>query len=199
MSKKKNKFNSQENNYQPSDEQECAAMNNTTDAEAATEESDAQDKDTSGNDEKIAELEAQIANYKEQILRQAAEFDNYRKRTKKEISEYILNGGEKILTALLPVLDDMERAEKNMETADDVEALKEGLNLISKKLMSILEANGLKKIETENEDFNTDFHEAIAMIPAPSDDMKGKVIDCVQTGYKLNDKVIRHAKVAIGQ
>ena len=199
MSKKKNKFNSQENNYQPSDEQECAAMNNTTDAEAATEESDAQDKDTSGNDEKIAELEAQIANYKEQILRQAAEFDNYRKRTKKEISEYILNGGEKILTALLPVLDDMERAEKNMETADDVEALKEGLNLISKKLMSILEANGLKKIETENEDFNTDFHEAIAMIPAPSDDTKGKVIDCVQTGYKLNDKVIRHAKVAIGQ
>ena len=199
MSKKKNKFNSQENNYQPSDEQECAAMNNTTDAEAATEESDAQDKDTAGNDEKIAELEAQIANYKEQILRQAAEFDNYRKRTKKEISEYILNGGEKILTALLPVLDDMERAEKNMETADDVEALKEGLNLISKKLMSILEANGLKKIETENEDFNTDFHEAIAMIPAPSDDMKGKVIDCVQTGYKLNDKVIRHAKVAIGQ
>ena len=199
MSKKKNKFNSQENNYQPSDEQECAAMNNTTDAEAATEESDAQDKDTSGNDEKIAELEAQIANYKEQILRQAAEFDNYRKRTKKEISEYILNGGEKILTALLPVLDDMERAEKNMETADDVEALKEGLNLISKKLMSILNAHGLKKIETENEDFNTDFHEAIAMIPAPSDDMKGKVIDCVQTGYKLNDKVIRHAKVAIGQ
>ena len=199
MSKKKNKFNSQENNYQPSDEQECAAMNNTTDAEAATEESDAQDKDTSGNDEKIAELEAQIANYKEQILRQAAEFDNYRKRTKKEISEYILNGGEKILTALLPVLDDMERAEKNMETADDVEALKEGLNLISKKLMSILEANGLKKIETENEDFNTDFHEAIAMIPAPSDDMKGKVIDCVQTGYKHNAKVIRHAKVAIGQ
>lgn len=173
--------------------------NNPETTENSEPETAPQEDNTADDTDKIAELEAQISNYKEQILRQAAEFDNYRKRTRKEISEYILNGGEKILTALLPVLDDMERAEKNIENANDVEALKEGLNLIFKKLMDILESNGLKKINTDNADFNTDYHEAIAMIPAPSDEMKGKVIDCVQTGYKLNDKVIRHAKVAIGQ
>lgn len=173
--------------------------NNPETTENSEPETAPQEDNTADDTDKIAELEAQISNYKEQILRQAAEFDNYRKRTRKEISEYILNGGEKILTALLPVLDDMERAEKNIENANDVEALKEGLNLIFKKLMGILESNGLKKINTDNADFNTDYHEAIAMIPAPSDEMKGKVIDCVQTGYKLNDKVIRHAKVAIGQ
>ena len=173
--------------------------NNPETTENSEPETAPQEDNTADDTDKIAELEAQISNYKEQILRQAAEFDNYRKRTRKEISEYILNGGEKILTALLPVLDDMERAEKNIENANDVEALKEGLNLIFKKLMSILESNGLKKIDTDNADFNTDYHEAITMIPAPSDEMKGKVIDCVQTGYKLNDKVIRHAKVAIGQ
>ncbi len=173
--------------------------NNPETTENSEPETAPQEDNTADDSDKIAELEAQISNYKEQILRQAAEFDNYRKRTRKEISEYILNGGEKILTALLPVLDDMERAEKNIENANDVEALKEGLNLIFKKLMGILESNGLKKIDTDNADFNTDYHEAIAMISAPSDEMKGKVIDCVQTGYKLNDKVIRHAKVAIGQ
>ena len=173
--------------------------NNPETTENSEPETAPHEDNTADDTDKIAELEAQISNYKEQILRQAAEFDNYRKRTRKEISEYILNGGEKILTALLPVLDDMERAEKNIENANDVEALKEGLNLIFKKLMDILESNGLKKINTDNADFNTDYHEAIAMIPAPSDEMKGKVIDCVQTGYKLNDKVIRHAKVAIGQ
>ena len=173
--------------------------NNPETTENSEPETAPQEDNTADDTDKIAELEAQISNYKEQILRQAAEFDNYRKRTRKEISEYILNGGEKILTALLPVLDDMERAEKNIENANDVEALKEGLNLIFKKLIDILESNVLKKINTDNADFNTDYHEAIAMIPAPSDEMKGKVIDCVQTGYKLNDKVIRHAKVAIGQ
>lgn len=156
---------------------------------------------TSENKEKeeMARLEAEIAELKDKYLRQVAEFDNYRKRTLKEKTELILNGGEKIITSLLPVLDDMERAQQNIEKSDDVEALKEGTNLVFKKLMTVLESAGLQKIDTDGKDFDTDVHEAIAMIPATTDDQKGKVIDCVQAGYKLNEKVIRHAKVAIGQ
>lgn len=156
---------------------------------------------TSENEEKeeMARLETEIAELKDKYLRQAAEFDNYRKRTLKEKTELILNGGEKIITSLLPVLDDMERAQQNIEKSDDVEALKEGTNLVFKKLMTVLESAGLQKIDTDGKDFDTDVHEAIAMIPATTDDQKGKVIDCVQAGYKLNEKVIRHAKVAIGQ
>ena len=156
---------------------------------------------TSENKEKeeMARLEAEIAELKDKYLRQVAEFDYYRKRTLKEKTELILNGGEKIITSLLPVLDDMERAQQNIEKSDDVEALKEGTNLVFKKLMTVLESAGLQKIDTDGKDFDTDVHEAIAMIPATTDDQKGKVIDCVQAGYKLNEKVIRHAKVAIGQ
>ena len=141
----------------------------------------------------------QIEELKDKYLRAVAEFDNYKKRTLKEKTELILNGGEKIITSLLPVLDDMERAQQNIEKSDDVEALKEGTNLVFKKLMTVLESAGLQKIDTDGKDFDTDVHEAIAMIPATTDDQKGKVIDCVQAGYKLNEKVIRHAKVAIGQ
>lgn len=148
---------------------------------------------------KIAELEKQVADLKDKYLRQVADFDNYRKHTIKEKSELILNGGEKVITSLLPVLDDFERAEKNLSESSDINALKEGVALIFKKLLSVLESNGLKKIDTKGKDFNTDFHEAIAMIPAGKDEDKGKVIDCVQAGYMLNDKVIRHSKVAIGQ
>lgn len=191
MSKKKNRQN---DNIK---EEELKASVENTEEKIDTPEGET--TDTESTDSKIAELEAKLAELKDSYLRQAAEFDNYRKRTVKEKTELILNGGEKILTALLPVLDDMERAEKNMEKSTDVQALKEGLNLISKELITTLENNGLKRINTENADFDTDFHEAVAMIPAPSDDMKGKVIDCIQTGYKLNDKVIRHAKVAVGQ
>ena len=191
MSKKKNRQN---DNIKK--EELKTSVENT---EEKTDTPEGETTDTESTDSKIAELEAKLAELKDSYLRQAAEFDNYRKRTVKEKTELILNGGEKILTALLPVLDDMERAEKNMEKSTDVQALKEGLNLISKELITTLENNGLKRINTENADFDTDFHEAVAMIPAPSDDMKGKVIDCIQTGYKLNDKVIRHAKVAVGQ
>ncbi|MBQ1816833.1 MAG: nucleotide exchange factor GrpE [Bacteroidaceae bacterium] len=191
MSKKKNRQN---DNIK--EEELKTSVENT---EEKTDTPEGETTDTESTDSKIAELEAKLAELKDSYLRQAAEFDNYRKRTVKEKTELILNGGEKILTALLPVLDDMERAEKNMEKSTDVQALKEGLNLISKELITTLENNGLKRINTENADFDTDFHEAVAMIPAPSDDMKGKVIDCIQTGYKLNDKVIRHAKVAVGQ
>lgn len=150
-------------------------------------------------EEKLAAAEEENAKLKDQLLRQIAEFDNYRKRTLKEKAELILNGGEKTLSSLLPILDDLERAEKNIQENTNIETLKEGLDLVFKKFRDTLEKQGLKAIETKNQDFNTDFHEAIAMIPVPEEDQKGKVIDCVQTGYTLNDKVIRHAKVAVGQ
>ena len=129
----------------------------------------------------------------------AAEFDNYRKRTLKERAELILNGGEKAIVALLPVVDDMERALKNGEKTDDPVVLREGMELIYQKMMKTLESLGVKRIETEGADFDTDLHDAEALVPGMGDDKQGKVIDCLATGYKLNDKVIRHAKVAVGQ
>lgn len=149
-------------------------------------------------EDKLAEAETKIAELQDKYLRQVAEFDNYRKRTVKEKAELILNGGERTITAILPILDDMERALKNMDKLEDVTAVKEGVDLIFQKFIKILGEQGVKKIETENADFNTDIHEAIAQVPAASDELKGKVIDCVKTGYTLNDKVIRHAQVAVG-
>ena len=141
----------------------------------------------------------EIEALKDKYLRSVAEFDNYRKRTMKEKAELILNGSEKAVQAILPVIDDMERALANAEKTDDTEVLKEGMKLIYHKTNKIMESLGVKKIETDNADFDTNFHEAVAMVPGMGDDRKGKVLDCVQTGYTLNDKVIRHAKVAVGQ
>lgn len=142
--------------------------------------------------EKIAELE-------DKYLRTVAEFDNYRKRVLKEKAELILNGGARVAEAILPVLDDMERAIDNGGKTDDLQVLRDGMELIHAKFVKTLEGQGVKKIETENADFDTDVHEAVAMVPGMGDDKKGKVIDCIQAGYKINDKVIRHAKVAVGQ
>ena len=141
----------------------------------------------------------EIEALKDKYLRSVAEFDNYRKRTMKEKAELILNGSEKAVQAILPVIDDMERALANAEKTNDTEVLKEGMKLIYHKTNKIMESLGVKKIETDNADFDTNFHEAVAMVPGMGDDKKGKVLDCVQTGYTLNDKVIRHAKVAVGQ
>ena len=149
-------------------------------------------------EDKLAAAETKVAELQDKYLRQVAEFDNYRKRTIKEKAELILNGAEKTITAILPILDDMERALKNMDKMEDVAAVKEGVYLIFQKFVKILGEQGVKKIETENADFNTDLHEAIAQVPAPSDEMKGKIIDCVKTGYTLNEKVIRHSQVAVG-
>lgn len=149
--------------------------------------------------EELAEAKAEIAQLKDKYLRQVAEFDNYRKRTLKEKTELILNGGAKVLESLLPVLDDLERAAQNMEKSDDVQTLKEGVDLIISKLNKTLEAQGLKRMDTIGADFDTDYHEAVALIPAQEDSQKNHVIDCVQTGYMLNDKVLRHAKVVVGQ
>ncbi len=147
----------------------------------------------------LEDAQQQIADLKDRLLRQVAEFDNYRKRTMKERAELILNGGEKTIVALLPVLDDMERALKNGEKTDDPQVLREGMELIYHKMMKVLEAQGVSVISTDGANFDTDVHEAVAMVPGMGDDKKGKVIDCLATGYKLNDKVIRHAKVAVGQ
>ena len=150
-------------------------------------------------EDKLTKAEAEAADLKDRLLRQMAEFDNYRKRTMKEKADIILNGSAGVVTDILPVIDDLERAIANSAKSEDFGALKEGIELIYNKLMHILEQKGLQKISPKNEPFDTDFHEAIAMIPAPSEDLKGKVLDCAIDGYKLNDKVLRHAKVAVGE
>lgn len=183
-------------------------------AEQATEATDTADADdNSDNSEKsgeygeensnekspLEEAQQQIDELKDKYLRSVAEFDNYRKRTLKEKAELILNGSEKAIAAVLPILDDMERAIANGEKTEDLNVLREGMSLIYTKFQKVLESIGVKEIETADADFDTDVHEAIAMVPGMGDDKKGKVLDCVQKGYKLNDKVIRHAKVAVGQ
>ena len=149
-------------------------------------------------EEQLEAANAEIASLKDQLLRKIAEFDNYRKRTIKEKTDLILNGGEKTIITILPVLDDMERALKNMQKAEDVSAVLEGVELIYKKFMDILGKQGVSVIETKEADFDVDLHEAVAQLPAPTPELKGKVMDCTQTGYKLNEKVIRHAQVVVG-
>ena len=150
-------------------------------------------------EKELEDAQAVIEEQKDKYLRLSAEFDNYRKRTMKEKAELILNGGEKSISSILPVFDDFERAIKTMETAKDVKAVKEGVELIYNKFMAVMAQNGVKVIETKDQPLDTDYHEAIAVIPAPSEEQKGKILDCVQTGYTLNDKVIRHAKVVVGE
>ena len=191
-----------------------ADMNEEVTENAAADATDNAAADTTDNsgDEEEAEIpekaeeksplelaQAQIDELKDKYLRSVAEFDNYRKRTLKEKAELILNGSEKAVGAVLPILDDMERAIANGEKTDDPQVLREGISLIYAKFQKVLESLGVKEIETADADFDTDVHEAIAMVPGMGDDKKGKVLDCVQKGYKLNEKVIRHAKVAVGQ
>ena len=148
---------------------------------------------------KLVEAAEKIATLEDKYLRQVAEFDNYRKPTMKEKAELIKNGGERTIESILPVLDDFERALNTMEKSENAAEIRTGVELIYTKFVNILKQNGLQKIETEGADFDTDFHEAIAMVPTPEASLKGKVLDCIQTGYILNDKVIRHAKVAVGE
>lgn len=185
-------------------------LNEQTAEDTAANENAAEDNNTQEAEKELTpeeKLQQQLAAYEEkiavqqdQILRQAAEFDNYRKRTLKEKAELIKNGGEKAITAILPVIDDLERALQNMKSDnEEVTALRDGVELIYNKFLKTLQQEGLEKMDTHEADFNTDYHEAIALVPAPTDELKGKILDCVQTGYQLNDKVIRHAKVVVGQ
>ena len=145
----------------------------------------------------LEEAQRQIEVLKDQFLRTVAEFENFKKRTVKEKSELMQNGGLRTVVAILPILDDMERA--LADKSEDPTAIREGMNMIFKKFLHALEGLGVKKINALDEDFDTDYHEAVAMVPGMGDDKKGKVIDCLQTGYTMNDKVIRHAKVAVAQ
>ena len=185
------------------DETKDSAESTNESSEANSENSEhSENSDKSENSEEkdpLEQAQEEIEALKDKYLRSVAEFDNYRKRTLKERAELILNGGEKVISAVLPVIDDMERAIENGAKTDDPEVLREGMTLIHQKFVKILEGQGVSLIETADADFDTDIHEAVAMVPGMGDDKKGKVIDCLQKGYKLNDKVIRHAKVAVGQ
>lgn len=196
MSKKEKKINIEgeelEKNYDESTMNEENTQDEDNNETESSEESSSEEKT-----DPIAAAQSEAEAWKDKYIRLVAEFDNYKKRTLKEKSELILNGSEKTISSILPILDDFERALSD-KTEDPV-AIKEGFELIFKKFLKTLETLGVKKIETNDTDFNVDYHEAIAMVPGMGDAMKGKVIDCVQTGYTLNDKVIRHAKVAVGQ
>lgn len=200
---KHNNMNPKEKENNQEEELKTQATPNECDEETVGQETSQENKAPLTEEEKLAqELEKaneQIEEQKDKYLRLSAEFDNYRKRTMKEKAELILNGGEKSISSILPIVDDFERALKNMETATDVAAVKEGVELIYNKFMSVLGQNGVKVIETKEQPLDTDYHEAIAVIPAPNEALKGKILDCVQTGYILNDKVIRHAKVVVGE
>lgn len=167
------------------------------DAEAQAEDANGEETPAEEELDPLVAAQNEAEQWKDKYIRLVAEFDNYKKRTLKEKSELILNGSEKTVAAILPILDDFERA--TADKTEDPQAIKEGYELIYKKFLKALETLGVNKIETDNADFDVDYHEAIAMVPGMGDDKKGKVIDCVQTGYTLNDKVIRHAKVAVGQ
>lgn len=174
----------------------------TADADNVAEEDEQTDNsaDNKSDEKQLSPLEKaehDLEEAKKQLLYKTAEFENYRKRTLKEKAELILNGGEKTIAAILPVLDDFERA--LADKSEDPAVIKEGIQMVYNKFYKALESLGVKKIETQDKDFDTDYHEAIAMVPGMGDDKKGKVIDCVQSGYTLNEKVIRHAKVAVGQ
>ena len=202
--KKNKKFNKNMNPTEKNQPQDEEVLKNQEAAEAAideeTQKEAAEELDTEEKVSKeLAEAQKTIEEQHDKYLRLSAEFDNYRKRTMKEKAELMLNGGEKSLSSILPVVDDFERAIKTMETATDVNAVKEGIELIYNKFLAVLAQNGVKVIETKDQPLNTDYHEAIAVIPAPSEAQKGKILDCVQTGYTLNDKVLRHAKVVVGE
>ncbi len=193
-------------NDQELKETENVVNNNNDNSQQASANDDTKEQETGVVDDnaetetdKLAAALAEIDSLKDKYLRQVAEFDNYRKRTLKEKTELILNGGEKVLSALLPVLDDLDRAMQNIEKSTDVETLKEGVSLIMDKLTKTLQGQGLQKMDAIGKMFDTDFHEAVALIPSTEEAQKNHVIDCVQPGYMLNEKVIRHAKVVVGQ
>ena len=196
MKETNNTKETMEQNNAPQEEQQ-----ETVDNTPQEENNDGQEKQTEEPQEEKDPLlvaQEQIEELKDKYLRAAAEFDNYRKRTLKEKAELILNGGEKTITAILPILDDMERAIENGKKTDDPQVIRDGMELILTKFIKTLEGQGVKKIDTTEAVFDTDLHEAIAMVPGMGDEKKGKVLDCIQAGYMLNDKVIRHAKVAVG-
>ena len=204
MSKKQEeKIDNEELNTQSASEEttDTSAQAQAQEAEAADEEveNDAQKPAEESLDDKINKLTEDLEKANKEYLFLMAEFDNFRKRTVREKADIIRNAGEKVLGQLLPIIDDFERAIRANEQADDIDAIKQGVTLIYNKLIKYLEQNQVKAIESTGCDFDTELHEAVTTFPAPSEDLKGKVIDTVMTGYTINDKVLRHAKVVVGQ
>ena len=199
----KNKKNMDENKeYNEKEQVEAPAQdeNVVIDGDYAGDSEDTQaEQEVNTLENQLVELQAQVEKEKKEYLFLAAEFDNYRKRTLKEKAEIIKNGGENVLKGLLPIVDDFERGLKAAEMDTDAKSVLEGMTLIYNKLVKYLESMGVKEMNSTGEPFNSDLHEAIAQVPAPAEDMKGKVLDTVQKGYMLNDKVLRHAKVAVAQ
>lgn len=192
---KKEKLNEEEVKEQEKKEE----VQDSAKAETGQEKAAGEKAASATEDKETEKLKNEVEEWKKKYLYQAAEFDNYKKRTLREKADLIKTAAERTITDILPILDDMERAMANMDKAHDLDSLKKGVELVFNKLVKALEKQGLKKIDTKDKDFNTDFHEAIAMIDAPTKEQKGKVVDCVQNGYTLNDKVIRPAKVAVGK
>lgn len=198
MSKKNKKIKTEDLiNKEESLNEGDSQVENTDENTSETQDLSEENPEESEGDTDENETQESVEEWKDKYIRLYAEFENYKKRTLKEKAELILNGSEKTITAVLPILDDFERA--IADKTEDAGAIKEGFELIFKKFIKTLEGLGVSKIETQDADFNVDYHEAIAMVPGMGDEKKGKIIDCVQTGYTLNDKVIRHAKVAVGQ
>ena len=185
-----------ENNAEANAEEKEAGTDNES-AKADNKAENADNKAENAEVDPLTKAQQEVEELKKTLLYKTAEFENYRKRTLKEKADLILNGGEKTIAAILPILDDFERA--IADKSEDPKVIKEGVQMIFNKFSKALESLGVKKIETQDKDFDVDYHEAVAMVPGMGDDKKGKVIDCIQTGYTLNDKVIRHAKVAVGQ
>ena len=192
-------MNKEEKNIEKDEMTEKKSAENIEAQENANAANPENNENEESEESELEKVQKKIEELNDKYLRQIAEFDNYRKRVMKEKADMIKYSGEKVITTLLPILDDMERAIQNMEKTEDVASVKEGIQLIIDKFMKLLKQEGLSRIETEGKDFDTDFHEAIAMVPGQPEEMKGKIIDCVTPGYMLNDKVIRHAKVAVAQ
>ncbi len=176
------------------EQKEDSASENVTEEEMQKENSEVTDED-----QKIQELTEKLNSSNDKYLRLVAEYDNYRKRTLKEKMELTKSAGEGLLKSLLPVVDDFDRALTHLNESSDLDAVKEGIELIYNKFQEYLKQNGVTQINTSEEEFDTDLHEAITKIPAPSEDLKGKVIDCIEKGYMLNDKIMRFAKVVVGE
>lgn len=194
MSKKEQEQVKEEELHQ--EETQTEAQNAEVESQNAEEEQPAKEETP---EDKIAALQAELEKSQKEYLFLMAEFDNYRKRTVKEKAELIKNGGEKAMLGLLPVIDDFERAIDAIDKSSDVEGLKEGVDLIYNKFMKYLESQQVKPMESTGTDFDADIYEAVTTFPAPDESMKGKVIDTVQKGYTINEKVLRHAKVVVGQ
>ena len=194
-----------ETEYKEKVQEENIETENVDNESVKSEEPQTEEPQEETIEDKLALAEARVAELEKERLYKQAEFDNFRKRIVKEKAELILNGGRKVLEAMLPVIDDLERALShggNTETTEQTEAtensLREGLELIYRKFLKVMEAQGVTQMKTEGADFNTDFHEAVTQFPAPSEELKGKVIDCTEKGYMLNDTVLRFAKVVVG-